>query len=64
LATGPSQPPRLLCKFKYWNYSITTSVRSVEKAQKIEHNINRIYLVSGFNVACGIWGEDIKLDKC
>jgi hypothetical protein len=22
------------------------------------------YLVSGFNVACGIWGEDFKIDKC
>jgi hypothetical protein len=23
-----------------------------------------LYLVSGFNVACGIWGEDFKIDKC
>ena len=30
LATGPPTT-KLLCKFKYWNYSIITSVRSVEK---------------------------------
>jgi hypothetical protein len=30
LATGPSTP-RLIYKFKYWNYSVITSVRSVEK---------------------------------
>jgi hypothetical protein len=31
LAMGP-QTPRLLCKFKYWNYSVISLVGSVEKS--------------------------------
>jgi hypothetical protein len=34
LAKHPPMP-RLLCKFKYWNYSVITSVRSVKKAYHI-----------------------------
>jgi hypothetical protein len=36
LVMCPSMP-RLLCKFKYWNYSVITSVRSVVKAYHTSH---------------------------
>ena len=52
LATGPPTP-RLLCKSKYWTYYVIASVRSVEKAQQIEHNIHRIYF--GAWLKCGMW---------
>jgi hypothetical protein len=34
LTTGPPTP-RILCKFKYCNYSVITSVRNVEKSNHI-----------------------------